>query len=83
MTRTQNITENSPSSSPSHAYLIVTLQPDGRYCVAYTDGRISRLSYTPSLEQVIRQAQRAGGLPIRTDDAKLRQRCLDAALSLI
>ncbi len=68
---------------PTGAYLEVTRLPDGRYCVAYTAGEISRKSYTPSLDQVIRQAQRAGGLPVRTDDSALRQRCEDAALPLI
>lgn len=74
-------TPEAPARSGAH--LIVTRLPDGRYCVAYTDGAISRKSYTPSLEQVIRQAQRAGGLPIRTDDSELRQRCVEAALPLI
>ncbi|GAB4433179.1 MAG: hypothetical protein OHK0015_21630 [Chloroflexi bacterium OHK40] len=64
-------------------HFVVTRMPDGRYCVAYTNGVLSRRSYTPSLEQVIRQAQLAGGLPIRTDDAALRQRCQEVALRLI
>ncbi|MEI7768911.1 MAG: hypothetical protein WCI67_02930 [Chloroflexales bacterium] len=81
MTDAQNTTADSPT--PNRAYLAVTLLPDGRYCVAYTDGGVSRRSYTPSLEQVIRQAQRAGGLPVRTEDSALRQRCLDANLTLI
>lgn len=66
-----------------HAYLMVTRAPDGRYCVAYIDRGVSRRSYTPSLDQVIRQAQRAGGIPVRTDDEELRQRCQDAALPLM
>ncbi len=69
--------------APDHAYLNVTRLPDGRYCVAYTDGQVSRRSYTPSVEQVIRQAQRAGHLPIRTDDDVLRERCKDAQLPLM
>jgi len=68
---------------PASAYLVVTRMPDGRYCVAYTDGEVSRRSYTPSVEQVIRQAQRAGRIPVRTDDEVLRQRCQDVALPLI
>lgn len=70
-------------TEPVGAYLVVTRAADGRYCVAYTDGKISRRSYTPSVEQVIRQAQRAGRLPVRTDDATLRQRCQEVALPLI
>lgn len=65
------------------AYLMVTRAPDGRYCVAYIDHGVSRRSYTPSLDQVIRQAQRAGGIPVRTDDEELQQRCRDAALPLV
>jgi hypothetical protein len=81
MDETLHTTGDSPT--PARAYLVVTLEADGRYCVAYTDGGVSRRSYTPSLDQVIRQAQRAGGLPVRTDDSALRQRCLDAELPLI
>lgn len=65
------------------AHLVVTRTPDGRYCVAYTVGGVSRRSYTPSVEQVVRQAQRAGGIPVRTDDEALRLRCAEAALPLI
>lgn len=72
---------NSPMRD--RAYLLVTQMPDGRYCVAYTDGEVSRQSYTPSVEHVIRQAQRAGNIPIRTEDALLRQRCLDVNLPLL
>lgn len=69
--------------APNGAYLIVTRAPDGRFCVAYTNGDMSRRSYTSSLEQVVRQAQRAGGIPIHTEDEALRQRCQDVALPLI
>lgn len=65
------------------AYLKVTRTPDGRYCVAYTIDTLSRRSYTPQLEQVVRQAQRAGGIPIHTDDEALRQRCRELALPLL
>jgi rRNA-processing protein FCF1 len=63
--------------------MVVTRLPDGRYCVAYTDGSVSRRSYTPLVEQVVRQAQRAGGIPVRTDDEVLRQHCREAAVPLI
>jgi len=69
--------------APDRAYLAVTRMPDGRYCVAYTVGTVRRRSYTPSAEQVIRQAQRAGDLPISTDDDVLRQRCQDVHLPLL
>jgi hypothetical protein len=73
-------TANPPSDSP---YLLVTRTPDGRYCVDFTDSRVSRRSYTRSAEQVVRQAQRAGGIPVRTDDGVLRECCQNAALPLI
>jgi len=68
---------------PDCAYLEVSRLSDGRYCVAYTTGTVSRRSYTLSVEQVVRQAQRAGNIPIRTDDDALRQHCQDAALPLM
>lgn len=80
MAEAQPTTDETPHD---RAYLMVTRAADGRYCVAYIDGSVSRRSYTPSLDQVIRQAQRAGGLPIRTDDGALRQRCQDEALPLL
>jgi len=70
-------------STPDRAYLAVARLPDGRYAVSYTAGEVSRRSYTPSVEQIIRQAQRAGNIPIRTDDDALRQRCQDVELPLI
>lgn len=76
-------TSTTGKTTASQAYLLVTRLPDGRYCVAYTDGGVSRKSYTPSAEQVVRQAQRAGGLPVQTEDLELRKRCAEAELPLI
>lgn len=70
-------------TAPTGAHLVVTRTPDGRYCVAYTNGKLSRRSYTSSLEQVVSQAQRAGGIPVQTEDEALRQRCREVALPLI
>lgn len=78
---TQPNTIGSPVSD--HTHLVVTQMPDGRYCVVYTAGKIRRRSYTPALDQVIRQAQLAGGIPISTDDETLRQRCQEAGLPLL
>lgn len=69
------------SSKPT--YLDVTRGPDGRYCVTFTRGGVSRQSYTPSIEQVISQARRAGNLAVRTDDHALRQRCQEAGLTVL
>ena len=70
-------------SPPVTAYLDVSRLPDGRYAVVYTAGTVRRRSYTPAVDQVVRQAQRAGNLPIRTSDESLRQRCQMAALPLL
>ena len=81
MRTTRNTDESAQVSA--NAYMDVTRLPDGRYCVLYIDGSVNRRSYTPSIEQVIKQAQRAGSIPVRTDDPTLRQRCRDMALRLI
>lgn len=70
------------SQSPP-TYLDVTRTADGRYCVAFTRGEFSRRSYTPSVEQVIVQAQRVSSAAVRTDDPTLRQRCQEAGIPLI
>lgn len=70
-------------STVASAYLEVSCLPDGRYAVVYTAGVVRRCSYTPSAEQVVRQAQRAGNLPIRTNDETLRQHCQAVELPLL
>jgi hypothetical protein len=69
--------------APGRAFLDVTRLPDGRFEVAYTQGELRRKSYTPSVELVVRQAQRAGGIAVRTADDELRQRCRDAQVPLL
>jgi rRNA-processing protein FCF1 len=71
------------AQNPTHAYLDVTRVSDGRYCVAFVRGEFNRRSYTPSAEQVIVQAQRAGSIAVRTDDADLRRRCEEAGVTLL
>jgi hypothetical protein len=61
----------------------VTRASDGRYCVAFVRGEQNRRSYTPSADQIVAQARRAGGIAVRTDDLALRQRCQEAGLQLI
>lgn len=70
-------------AAPAGPYLVVSSTADGRYAVVFTIGTVARRSVASSLDQVIRQAQHAGGLPIRTDDSELRQRCLELNLPLI
>ncbi len=81
------MTERQPSvtesPTPSRAFLDVVRLPDGRFEVAFTQGELRRKSYTASVELVVRQALRAGGIPVRTDDAELRQRCLEAQVPLL
>jgi hypothetical protein len=81
VTETQHSVADSPT--PSRAYLDVTRLPDGRFEVAFTQGELRRKSYTPSIELVVRQALRAGGIPVRTADDELRQRCRDAQVPLL
>jgi rRNA-processing protein FCF1 len=68
---------------PTPAYLDVIRTSDGRYCVTFTRGEFARRSYTPSLDQVIVQARRAGIIAVRTDDLALRQRCQEADIPLV
>lgn len=69
--------------TPTLAYLDVTRAPDGRYCVAFIRGEFNRRSYTPSIEQIVAQARRAGSIAVRTDDAALRQRCMEVGVALL
>jgi uncharacterized membrane protein len=71
------------AQSPAQAYLDVTRASDGRYCVTFIRGEFSRRSYTPSAEQVVVQARRAGNIAVRADDAALRQRCHEAGVTVI
>lgn len=70
-------------ATPAGARLIVTRTPDGRFCIVYTNGATSRRSYTPLLEQVVRQAQRGVGIPVHTEDDALRQHFQDVGVALI
>ena len=66
------------------AYLDVVRQEDERYCVQFIKyGAIPRRSYTRHAGDVVKQAQRAGNIPIRTDDAELRRMCHDQLVELI
>jgi uncharacterized protein with PIN domain len=65
------------------AHLDVTRTADGRYCVIFVRGGVSRRSYTRSLEQVMSQAQRVGDIVVRTDDLALRQRCQECGVALV
>jgi hypothetical protein len=66
------------------SYLDVARLSDGRYCVQFVkDGVPPRTSYTSHAAAVVRQAQSAGNIPVRTVDAELRRACSDQRVELI
>jgi hypothetical protein len=65
-------------------YLDVVRLGDGRYCVQFVKhGVVPRTSYTGQASAVVKQAQRAGNIPIRTSDGDLRRMCRDQLVELI
>ena len=65
-------------------YLDVVRLDDGRYCVQFVkQGAVPRTSYTGQADAVVKQARRAGNIPIRTSDADLRRICRDQLVELI
>jgi hypothetical protein len=65
-------------------YLDVERVADGRYCVQFIKERgTPRKSYTAHVGDVVKQAQRAGNIPIRTEDEELRRLCRDCMVKLI
>ncbi|HET9222354.1 MAG TPA: hypothetical protein VFO07_07620 [Roseiflexaceae bacterium] len=65
-------------------YLDVVRLDDGRYCVQFVKpGAVPRTSYTGQADAVVKQARRAGNIPIRTSDADLRRICRDQLVELI
>ena len=79
-----DLTANDDSLQHQGAYLDVVRLGDERYCVQFIKyGAIPRTSYTRNVGDVVKQAQRAGNIPIRTDDAELRRLCHDQLVELI
>jgi len=65
-------------------YLDVVRLEDGRYRVQFVKhGAVPRTSYTAHVGAVVKQAQRAGNIPVHTDDAELRRLCHDQLIELI
>jgi hypothetical protein len=65
-------------------YLDVVRLDDGRYCVQFVkQGAVPRTSYTGQADAVVKQAQRAGNIPIHTSDADLQRICRDQLVELI
>jgi hypothetical protein len=65
-------------------YLDVQRMGDGRYSVQFVKhGGVPHTSYTGHADAVVKQAQRAGNIPIHTSDADLRRICRDQLVELI
>jgi hypothetical protein len=77
------ITDDTTLSHPG-PYLDVVRQGDGRYRVRLVKhGVIPRTSYTAQAGAVVKQAQRAGNIPIHTSDDDVRRICRDQLVELI
>jgi hypothetical protein len=78
------ITNDDNIGEHQRTYLDVVRLEDGRYCVQFVKGgAVPRTSYTGHAGAVVKQAQRAGNIPIRTADAELRRMCSDQLVELI
>jgi hypothetical protein len=65
-------------------YLEVMRLEDGRYCVQFRrSGTPLRKSYAPHAQAVVKQAQRAGHIPVQTTDEELRQLCQEHQVQLV
>jgi hypothetical protein len=77
-------TTNDNSLPHDGPYLDVVRLGDGRYSVQFVkQGTVPRTSYTYQADAVVKQAQRAGNIPIHTSDADLRRMCRDHLVELI
>lgn len=81
---TNDTTTDQSNTLPPRPYLDVERQSDGRYRVQLVKpGVVPRSSYTGLPSAVVKQAQRAGNLPIRTSDADVQRLCRDQSVELI
>ena len=65
-------------------YLVVVRLDDGRYSVQFVkQGALPRTSYTNHANAVVKQAQRAGNIPIHTSDAELQSLCREHLVEII
>lgn len=68
----------------THVYLMVKRANDGRYQVTFVkSGHERRTSYTNEAGHVVQQAQRAGNIPVCTDDPELQRVCQAQQVALI
>lgn len=81
---TTAMTTNDTSRPHPGPYLDVVRLGDGRYRVQLVKhGIVPRTSYTDHAGAVVKQAQRAGNLPIHTSDDDVRRICRDQLVELI
>jgi len=79
-----DMTTNDNSLLDHGPYLHVVHLSDGRYSVQFVkQGVVPRTSYTYQADAVVKQARRAGNIPIHTSDADLRRICGDQLVELI
>ena len=65
-------------------YLDVVRLGDGRYSVQFVkQDALPRTSYTNQADAVVKQAKRAGNIPIHTSDAELQRLCRDHLVEII
>lgn len=80
----EEMTSTTATLHQSQPYLDVLRLDDGRYCVQFMrSGTPPRKSYTPHAQAVVKQAQRAGHIPVHTTDEELRQLCQDHMVQLV
>jgi len=80
---TDTTTDDSSIPHPG-PYLDVIHLGDGRYSVQFVKpGAVPRISYTGQVSAVVKQAQRAGNIPVHTNDADLQRMCRDQLVELI
>lgn len=79
-----DMTTNDTTLPHSGPYLDVVRMGDGRYRVQLVKhGVTPRTSYTAQASAVVKQAQRAGNIPIHTSDDDVRRICRDQLVELI
>jgi hypothetical protein len=81
---TTDTTTNDTFLPHCERYLDVVRLGDGRYSVRFVKhGAIPRTSYTNHADAVVKQAQRAGNIPIHTSDTDLRRLCRDQLVEIV
>jgi hypothetical protein len=65
-------------------YFDVTRLDDGRYRVVFVKhGAVPRASYTSRVSDVVTQALRVGGVPVRTRDEAVQRACFERQVEIM